>query len=393
MSLGRAWVYIIATVAVAAAAFFIGSSVDTQPPIRMNNASHATTSPILGSLTIVTLVEGELADGAVYRIFPDPFEGGGNYTIQDGENEKDSSSVGGIITLDGLSGGTFSVIQITGPAGKERDVIPKVITIASNSSELVTFGADPPDKVSQESGTDDLGEIESVLYASKYECGTISGSEGPLRPGHYDTDIGIFNKQGFPVRITWSAAANDDEAVNALVKTLGSHTTTSIVCNDIRKLLGTDGNFTEGYVIVEVPVDPRLRASISGSSSVLDNTIVDKIDILEVQTFYTANALDELPHSILVDKISFVISSNTTVGGFPSSMIGILLDVTLPSVTGEISNPEAKVRAHIAQKYNLTSTEMAAITVEIRSVDVGIGTMIDDHAISLSKVRPQPKMN
>lgn len=393
MSLGRVGVYVIATAVVATVAFFIGSSVDTQPLISGNNASHASNSPILGSLTIVTLVEGELANGAVYRIFPDPFESAGNYTVQDGEIEKDSSPIGGIITLDGLSDGTFSVIQITGPVGMERDIIPKVITIATNSSELVTFGTNPQDKSGQKSGSGDLGAIESVLYASKFECGTIRGSEGPLRPGHYDTDIGIYNKQDFPVRITWNAAANDDEPANALVKTLASHTATNIVCNDMRKLIGTDSDFSEGYVIVEVPVDPRLRASISGSSSVLDNTFEDKIDILEVQTFYTANALDELPHSIMVDKISFVIRANTTIGGFPDSMLGTLLDVTLPSVADEISNPEEKVRAHIAQKYNVTSSELAAATVEIRSVDVGVGTMIDDHAISLSKVRPQPKMD
>ena len=393
MSPVRVGVYVTGIVVVGAVAFLVGSGVSTQTPIPVNNVSHATSSPMLGSLTIVTLIEGDLAGGASYRIFPDPFGGGGNYTAQDGNIENDSSPVGGIITMNGFSDGTYSVIQITGPDGKERDIIPKVITVAGNSSELLTFGTDPPAKTSQNPGIDGLGEIQSVLYASKFECGTIRGSEGPLRPGHYDTDIGIFNKQGFPVRITWSAAANDNEPANALVKTLASQTSTNIVCNDIRKLTATGSNFTEGYVMIQVPVDPRLRASISGGSTVLENTFEDKIDILEVQTFYTANALDELPHPVIVDKISFIIRSNMTIGGFPDSLVGTILDITLPSVAGEISNPEEKVRAHIALKYDVTSAELAAATIEIRSVDVGVGTMIDDHAISLSKVRPQPLMN
>jgi hypothetical protein len=145
-------------------------------------------------------------------------------------------------------------------------------------------------------------------------------------------------------------------------------------------------------------VDPRLLSSISGASSVLTSTSSsqDTIDVLDVQTFYTANALDELPHSVLVDKISFMITGNVAVGGGSSNMtsdlpVGKVLDVTLPSSVGEISNPESKVRAYFAEKYNLTQEQVAGIEIEIKSVDVGVGTMIDDHAISLSRVAPRAK--
>lgn len=385
----RIWVVLIASaLAVLVAYIAIGSTPNSR--LDMNgNDTLATTSPQLGSLTIITLNEGRLSSGAIYRIAPDPFTKGGNYTIHDGDLGGDASLVDGIITIEGMSDGTFSVIQLTGADDQLRDIIPRVVTITNGSSESAIFGIAVTD--SQDNSRNDFENIESILYAAKFECGTVSGNEGPLRPGHYDTDIGIFNKQSFAVRVTWSAAASDDETTNALLKTLAPQVSTNIVCKDIRSVIGVGAEFMEGFVLIEVPVDPRLLSSISGGSAVLSNNQQDQFDVLDVQTFYTANALDELPHSILVDKISFVIHANSTMSILPESIIGTLLDVTLPSEMGEVSDPVEKVKSHLSMRYNMTSEEMSLVVIEIRSIDVGVGTMIDDHAISLSKVRPQAK--
>jgi hypothetical protein len=93
----------------------------------------------------------------------------------------------------------------------------------------------------------------------------------------------------------------------------------------------------------------------------------------------------------MVDKITFVLRSNVTVDGLPDSMIGTLLDVTLPTQLSQISDPQMRVRDYISQTYKLPSTELASLMIEVKSVDIGVGTMIDDHAISLSKISPQPK--
>lgn len=361
--------------------------IDSALDSGTDNASLASTTSRVGSLTIVTLTNGQLAPDAVYRISPDPFTGEGNYTIHDGDVGRDASPTQGIITIEGMADGTYSVIQVTGPDGQPREIIPRIVSISNSSSESVTFGG----ATSDEFGNDTAGtfdNVESVLYAVKFECGTIRGDEGPLRPGHYDTDVGIFNKQGFPVGITWSAAAHEDEATNALLETLGSQTSTSIVCADIRKVLGAGEEFVEGFVLIEVPLDPRLRSSISGANSVLLGSGQDTIDVLDVQTFYTANALEELPHSVLVDKISFVVQGNGTTG-LPASMLNKILDVTIPSAIGEVSQTEERIRSHLARQYNMTSQQAEALLIEIKSVSVGVGTMIDDHAISLSKVKPQ----
>lgn len=273
----------------------------------------------------------------------------------------------------------------------------KVVTIASIAAAvviLIAVFAVPPRSDSTKLATNSSASgqeesnapIRNILYNVKFECGTISGAEGPLRPGHYDTDIGILNKQDFPVKMQWSATANDDKNTNSILKTLQPQGATGIVCEDLRQVLGSEPSFVEGFVIINVPVEPGLLGSLSNGSTVLGRA--EDINILEVQAFYTANALDELPHEVLVDKITFTIVNDTS-GKIPAEMIGKVLDSTVPSTMDEISEPESKVKGALAEKYGLSEQELADLQIEIHNVGIGVGTMIDDHAISLSKIMPQ----
>src|SRR5205807_7573891 len=45
--------------------------------------------------------------------------------------------------------------------------------------------------------------VKNITYTAKFECGSIYADEGPLRPGHYDTDLSIFNKQNYQTSILW----------------------------------------------------------------------------------------------------------------------------------------------------------------------------------------------
>lgn len=229
-------------------------------------------------------------------------------------------------------------------------------------------------------------QIRNIIYNVKFECGTISGDEGPLRPGHYDTDIGILNKQDFAVKTQWSATANDGKNTNSILRTLQPQGSTGIVCKDLRQILGNNQSFVEGFVIINVPVEPGLLGSLSDGTTVLGRA--DDIKILEVQAFYTANALDELPHEVLVDKITFTIANDTS-GKVPAEMIGKVLDITVPSTMNEISDPGEKVKDVLAEKYALLDQEREGLEIKIQNVGAGVGTMIDDHAISLSKIAPQ----
>lgn len=229
-------------------------------------------------------------------------------------------------------------------------------------------------------------EDKNVVYTAKFECGTISADEGPLRPGYYDTDIGILNKQDFNVQFTWTPVVNDGKTTLPVLKELGPQTSTGIVCDDLRQLVGGDDKFVEGFVMIEVPVNGQL---FSGSSAVVGRQ-GDTIDILDVQIFYTVNGLEKLPSEVLVDKIVFTVESDPS-GRLPEEMIGTTLDVTVRSGLDEISDPVEKVRTVVAEKYGLSAQEAAGLDITVQMISVGAGTMIDSHALSLSRVPPQTR--
>ena len=55
---------------------------------------------------------------------------------------------------------------------------------------------------------------KTVDYYARFNCGTIDNDNGPLRPGKYDSDITIFNKQNFPLTVIWKPIEINQENKN-----------------------------------------------------------------------------------------------------------------------------------------------------------------------------------
>ncbi|HEU0144627.1 MAG TPA: hypothetical protein VFQ47_07560, partial [Nitrososphaera sp.] len=301
----------------------------------------------------------------------------------------------GIVEISGLPDGRYVVTQIEPSSQYETDKISKTVEIMNQSRDEVAMFNNIAWQESeqleqkQQEVQNRTSPIRNLTYYVKFECGTISGDEGPLRPGHYDTDIGILNKQDFATQIQWSVTANNSRNTNSVIRMLEPQGSTNIVCKDLQNIIGNDQRFVEGFVMINLPLEPGLLASLSDGAQVLGRNFEDMNNLLEVQAFYTANALDELPHEVLVDKITFAIANDTT-GKIPLEMINKTLDITVPSSLNEISDPEVKVKEVLAENYSLSTQELANLQIEIRGVSGSVGTMIDDHAISLSTVMPQP---
>lgn len=375
-------VVVLATTVVIVAALFVAS-----PGQNGTIISFATNSST-GTLTIITVSGGSPIGGSTYVITPNPFDSSAaNYTIQDG-GSGDRNRAAGVVTMSGLQDGRYVVTQLEAPSGYQRDRLSKIVEIVNQGDDVATFNSiSGPEGEQQQQQQNGSTPIRNLTYTVKFECGTISGSEGPLRPGHYDTDIGILNKQEFPVKVMWSATLNDGNNTNSILRTLQPQGSIGIVCNDVREVLRKDQRFVEGFVIINVPLEPGLLGTLSEGTVILGRTIED-INMLEVQAFYTANALAELPHQSYVDKITFAILNDTS-GKIPIPMIGKTLDITVSSEINQVSDPEMKVKSALAETYSLSEQELQGLEVDIRDVSVGVGTMIDDHAISMSTVLPQ----
>ena len=380
---------ITSAVVVAATAVVIVAAVFVASPGQNGTTISFATNSSTGTLTIITVSGGSPIGGSTYVITPNPFDSSAaNYTIQDG-GSGDRNRAAGVVTMSGLQDRRYVVTQLEAPSGYQRDRLSKIVEIVNQGDDVATFNSMSGSEGEQQQQQQQNGStpIRNLTYTVKFECGTISGSEGPLRPGHYDTDIGILNKQEFPVKVMWSATLNDGNNTNSILRTLQPQGSTGIVCNDVREVLGNDQRFVEGFVIINVPLEPGLLGTLSEGTVILGRTIED-INMLEVQAFYTANALAELPHQSYVDKITFAILNDTS-GKIPIPTIGKTLDITVSSEINQVSDPEMKVKSALAETYGLSEQELQGLEVDIRDVGVGVGTMIDDHAISLSTVLPQ----
>jgi hypothetical protein len=362
------------------------SSLFTLPDGKNILAILAANSSYEGELTMVSLSHNSLADQSKYIISPDPFGNIGNYTIQDGE-ETDEDSSAGILEISGLADGRYIVAQIQAPSQYPIDDLPKIVEMTDqNRIGIASFNNTGGQEEEELRNT--TTQIRNLTYYVKFECGTISGNEGPLRPGHYDTDIGILNKQDFATQIQWSVTANNSKNTNSIIRTLEPQGSINIVCKDLRNIIGNDQRFVEGFVIINVPLDSGLLASLSRGTQVLGRNFEEMNSFIEVQAFYTANALEQLPHSVFVDKITFRILNDAS-GKIPLEMMNKTLDITAPGDLNQISDPEIKVKDLLAARYGLSTQERTNLQIVIDNVSGSVGAMIDDHAISLSTVFPQ----
>lgn len=227
-------------------------------------------------------------------------------------------------------------------------------------------------------------KVQDVVYTAKFVCGSIPDGEGPIRPGHYDTSINILNKKGYSIGFLWVATINDGPTSNAILRTLEPEKSTGITCRDIKDMFAIETKeLVEGFVIVRVPV-----TSLRGfNNEQIVPESQDMANALDVQVFYTANALSTIPHKIAEEKISFYIIQDGT-GKIPKESFRRLLDVTIPSTLNEITDTEEKVKSLLAKKYDLEKKDLEKIEIRIRDISIGVGALLDDHAVSLHMVTP-----
>ena len=226
---------------------------------------------------------------------------------------------------------------------------------------------------------------KDITYVAKFVCGSINDDNGPLRPGHYNTDISITNKQLSKISFLWTVSENDGPTSHSTLITLDYQKSTGLDCRDIKKVMGLENNntFVNGFVFVTIPqnYNPANPNTVTQYSS-------EDINLLDVQVFFTANALDTLPHEVVLEKISFYVIGDET-GKIPKNMIKTSLDLTLESKLNVISDTERKVKEILASTYAISENEFDKIDIRIKNISIGVGSMIDDHAISLSIVKPQ----
>jgi hypothetical protein len=212
-------------------------------------------------------------------------------------------------------------------------------------------------------------------------CGSIRGDEGPLRPGHYDTDISIYNKQKYPINLFWNIVFNNGNSTSSIIKTIDPNHSIGLTCKDIENLANLDPydtDLVEGFVILQTN---EINIAYSSNERFANEPI-------SVQVFYTANALDSLPQETLIEKFVFQIISDSTLK-IPKSLLNKNLEVLSRADLNSIVPQDYKVKKILSSNYNLTDNEIENMEIIIKETDLGVGNMIDDHAISLLRLSPE----
>ena len=233
--------------------------------------------------------------------------------------------------------------------------------------------------------------IKTVTYTPKFLCGNVSSNEGPVRPGHYDTDISILNKQDYPIKIFWNVIPNDGNSSNSIIKILKPESSTGITCKDILPLVTISKNLLEGFVLLSLPVSDGMISAFPDPNnpqvSILRSVNEQQTNLIDVQVFYTANALPQLPSEMLFSKIDFRILNDSS-GKIPKALLGQVLEVSLVSSTNQIYDQLSRLNSLLKERFSLSDSEIndTSIKIEDSSIDALFPT--DDHAISASRLSP-----
>lgn len=233
--------------------------------------------------------------------------------------------------------------------------------------------------------------ISTITYTPKFVCGAISSSDGPLRPGYYDTDISIFNKQEYAINFLWNMVITDGHSSNAIIKKLSAETATKISCSDLFVLLPDNVKFLEGFVVIILPVSGNMIGAFpdarNSGVSIFKSINRENANLIDVQVFYTANALPNLPQAIIIEKILFRVLNDSS-GKIPKKFLDTDLEVAFPLQHDEIYDPMDRIKATFVQQYGLSHVEASKLNLKITQTDLSGSFQQDDHAISSSRILP-----
>ena len=326
--------------------------------------------------------------GATFLITPNPFTNNSNLAITD-DNAEDTNRTSGIVLLHNVIPRQYTISEIVAPDGYIKDVSVKTVNINTQSTlspTTVTFEAYPL--------TSGSNRLE---YTARFICGTITGEEGPLRPGRYNSDINIFNRQSFPISFFWKAVAASQEEEqsdsNFRIRSLEPGGSISLSCKDIQASIPAYANdtgekFFEGIMTINVDLDSSVIGSISSSREGILGTISEEesLNVLSVDAIYTVNALKVASREIVLQLIEYSINKEHESGKIPKDIISKILSVTVPIRTNETINPDQQVRNVLMKEFSLNLEESKRLDITIRNLSLGVGALDDNHALSLQRI-------
>ena len=284
----------------------------------------------------------------------------------------------------------LTISNIDTPKTGYTDNFPRNLQIKNMTFGTLAFDKNRTD-LNSAINTSNHANIGTISYTPKFVCGAISSNDGPLRPGYYDTDISIFNKQNYPIKLLWNVVVSDGPSSNAIIKQLSAETSTKISCSDLKILISNNSNFLEGFIVILLPISGNILSAFPDPSgngvSILRPVDNANEDLIDVQVFYTANALPNLPQNIITENVVFQIKADPS-NKIPRTFLNRELETSFVSDPYKVYDPENRTKMILAKEHGMSGIEVNNLKIKINRTDVITSYQQDDHAISSSRINP-----
>jgi len=242
----------------------------------------------------------------------------------------------------------------------------------------------------------DKSNSHTIDYYARFNCGTIDNENGPLRPGKYDSDITIFNKQNFPLTVIWKPIEiNQVNKNNFQALTIQPQSIVNINCAKIfphSSLENSSSNnaFTEGVALIRISTDNgQLMNNFlnnQGASVLISNQ--DLGNLVNVDVLYTVNTLNELKRESLYLKVDFSINNLIKKTNVENSHN---LTIVFPIASNKIIDPLSIIK----QTFDNSTKNLKSdnLPINYSSIKIIKSEMIpnnptDNHALTFQKIVP-----
>ena len=238
------------------------------------------------------------------------------------------------------------------------------------------------------------GGSQTIDYFARFNCGSIDNDNGPLRPGKYDSDITIFNRQNFPLTVIWKPIEiNQENKNNFQTINIQPENIVNINCAKIFSSLSTINStikkgFIEGIALIRINIENgqlinnflnTQDQSININSQQLNNLV--NIDVL-----HTVNTLDDLKKEVLFLKVDFLLSNNNEKIINQQTNNGNLTAI-FQVEANSIIDPHLLVKNIINKNYS-NSQQLSNDIIKVLGSQLFFNTLTDNHALTFQKVVP-----
>jgi len=240
------------------------------------------------------------------------------------------------------------------------------------------------------------GESQTVDYYARFNCGTIDNDNGPLRPGKYDSDITIFNRQTFPLTVIWKPIEiNQENKNNFQTINIQPENIVNINCAKIFPSLSTINStikkgFIEGIALIRINVEngQLINNFLNNQGQSININSQQLNNLINVDVLHTVNTLDDLKKEVLFLKVDFLLNNNkgkTIDQQINKDNLTAIFQVE-PNL---IIDPHILVKNIINNNYSSSNSQhLSNDTIKVLGSRLFSNTLTDNHALTFQKVVP-----